>query len=182
MLAVDRTDFVPDEYKKLAYKDTPVPIEKGQTTSAPSMIGFALMYLDVKEGMTVLEVGTGSGYQTALLSKLVGETGKVISIEIITELVELAKARLAKYKSKNVTLVKGSGSTGLKSKAPYDRIIFSAAAKKMPQEVLNQLSDNGKLVIPIIEKDVQVLYLFIKNGDKVVSMDLGYVAFVHLVD
>lgn len=180
MRKVDRKDFVPDELRSLAYVDTPLVIGHEQTTSAPSIIASMLRSLEVGKGMNVLEVGTGSGYQTAILSELVGGKGSVTSIEIVPELVRFARANLAKYKLTNISLVQGSGAGGYAKGAPFDRIIYSAAATRMPQKAVGQLNESGKLIVPVDEGLWQRLYLVESKGGRIEIKALEAVVFVPL--
>ena len=145
-LKVDRKLFVPDEYKEFAYIDKPLPIGFGQTISAPSVITLALEALDIKPTDKVLEIGTGSGYSTALLAEL---ANKVISIERIQELAEKAKERLNKLGYRNVEIIVGDGSKGYPKESPYDKIVVWAAAKEIPKSLIEQLKVGGKLIIPL---------------------------------
>jgi protein-L-isoaspartate(D-aspartate) O-methyltransferase len=150
MLSIDRRDFVPEQYKDYAYLDEPLPIGKGQTTSAPSVIAKTLELLELTPGLRVLEIGTGSGYLTALLAKLVGPKGLVVSIEYYPELLEFAKRNLAKYGFKNVMLVQGDGSLGYPELAPYDRVVWGAAAPyPLPEPWIRQTKPEGLLVGPV---------------------------------
>ncbi len=180
--AVDRKDFVPDEYKEMAYFDKVIPIGYGQTTSQPSLIAQMLEELDIKPGMKVLEIGTGSGYVTALLSYLVGPEGKVISIERIPELAEFAKRNLSKYPfTKNVEIIVGDGTLGYPKEAPYDRIYVGAAAPEIPKPLLWQLKENGIMIIPVGPEYGQTLYKIIKKKDKIEKIPIEDVIFVPLI-
>ncbi len=146
---VKREDFVLPRYKEIAYKDIPLEIISGQTISQPSTVILMTNALEVKKGMKILEVGAGSGYQAALLSKLVGSKGKIFSIEINKELVEFAKKNLKKAKIKNVDVIHGDGSLGYDKEAFYDRIIITAACPVIPSFVNKQLKKNGVAVLPV---------------------------------
>ena len=176
MLQVDRKDFVPGSEIEYAYLDTPLPIGYGVTTSAPSIVARMLLLLEVKKGMHILEIGVGSGYQTALLSRLVGEKGKVLGIEINPELVKFADANLEKYRLSNIEIVVGSGMHGYKKDAPYDRIIYSAALREIPQEAVNQLGEDGKLIAPVGDF-YQTLILVEKKKGKEQRRNLDLVVF-----
>jgi len=171
MKKVKREDFLPDEYKKYAKADEPIPIGYGQTNSQPTTVAIMTTALDVKPHHKVLEVGTGSGWQAAILSKL---ARKVITIERIPELYRRAKNKLKNYK--NVKVVLGNGYYGYKEEAPYDRIIVTAAARTIPKPLVEQLKDNGKMVIPV-GTGVQRLLVVNKKG---VIKDLGLFRFVPL--
>lgn len=168
---VDRADFVPVEQRKYAYIDEPLHISSGQTISQPWTVAFMTEALGPKVGQKILEIGTGSGYQAAILSKVVGSKGKIITIELVEELFNYSKPRLKKYK--NIITVFGDGSKGYKPEAPYDRIIVTASAPSVPKPLLEQLKEDGILVIPVGET-----MLRIKGGKK--FENLGRFAFVPL--
>lgn len=166
MSKVPRELFTPEELKKYAYLDTPLPIGYGQTISAPHMVALMTEALDPNPGDKVLEVGTGSGYQAAILAEIVGPEGHVYTIEIVKELVEFAKNNLRKagYLDR-VTVIHGDGSLGYEEAAPYDRIIVTAAAPKIPEPLINQLKPGGRLVIPVGDLYVQYLTIIHKKQD-----------------
>ncbi|MBD3209926.1 protein-L-isoaspartate(D-aspartate) O-methyltransferase [Candidatus Micrarchaeota archaeon] len=164
MLAVDRAFFVSDSY--LPYEDRPFPVGSGQTISAPSVVAFMLDRLEVEPGMKVLEVGTGSGYNAALLSYLVGPEGKVISIEKIPELEEVARKNLeAMGFPENIELRVGDGSCGFEKDAPYDRVIVTAAMPYLDEEhpLVVQLKGDGVLVAPVGNRFSQDIVVFRKK-------------------
>ncbi|MGC8676264.1 MAG: protein-L-isoaspartate O-methyltransferase [Candidatus Micrarchaeia archaeon] len=175
MLAVDRKDFVGDSQPD-PYVDAPLSTLENQTTSAPSIIAFMLKSLDIRYGMKVLEIGTGSGYQTALIAKLIGSKGKVITIERSQALYQFAKRNLSKYALANITQVLGNGAKGYKKKAPYDRIIYSAAARSVPADTLAQLKRNGALIAPVGSFSQELLLVKKANGREL-QYDLGPVVF-----
>jgi len=155
----------------LAYEDTPLPIGRGQTISAPHMVALMCEYADLEPGMRVLEVGTGSGYHAAVIAEIVAPSdaprekwGHVYTIERIPELAERARENLrrAGY-SDRVTVIVGDGTKGYPEKAPYDRIIVTAAAPEVPAPLLDQLRPGGKMVIPIGDRYSQVLYVVEKT-------------------
>jgi protein-L-isoaspartate(D-aspartate) O-methyltransferase len=166
--AVDRAVFVPVERKEEAYGNYPLPIGYGQTISQPLTVAFMLELLDAKPGEKVLEVGAGSGWQTALLSNIVGSEGTVIGMERLPELVSLAERNIAEAKvaplpkaageaseevpaPENIRLVLGDGSLGFSEGAPYDRIIAAAAANTIPPAWKEELRIGGRIVAPIRE-------------------------------
>ena len=153
-LKIGRADFVPDDFKDEAYLDIPIPILSGMTTSQPSTIAFMLDKLQPRKGEKVLEVGTGSGYLTALLSVLVGEKGRVFSIEYFPELKSFAESNLHRYDFKNVALLTGDGKNGLPQEAPFDKIVSSAEVKEIPQAWGEQLKIGGSILTPIDSKIV----------------------------
>lgn len=169
MREVDREMFVPEGEKGLAYSDCAIPIGHGQTISAPTVVAFMLDALDVHEGMKVLEVGAGSGYNCALLSVLVGAKGKVVSVERVPELAELARANIANsgINMDNIEIIVGDGSGGYGPEAPYDRVIVTAALPSLDLEhpLIAQLKEDGKLIAPV-GAFVQDLVLFDKKSGR----------------
>ncbi len=175
---VPREFFVPDVLKNLVDNDAPIPIGYGQTTSQPYIIALMISYLELEGNEKVLEIGTGSGYQTAILSHLAKE---VYSIEIIPELAEVAKERIKKLSLENVHIFTGDGSKGLPEYAPFDAIIVSAYTPSVPSPLLEQLSpDGGRMIIPIGSKSLQYLYLFRKNDGEITKIKLDPCVFVPL--
>jgi protein-L-isoaspartate(D-aspartate) O-methyltransferase len=170
MLSVDRKFFVPADEYRLAYSDSALPIGYGQTISAPGVVAFMLEKLDVKHGMKILEVGTGSGYNCALLSSLAGKSGKVISVDVVPKLIDNAKENMknAGLETGNWELVTGDGSAGYPSQAPFDRIIVTAAMPHFSSEhpLAKQLTENGKLIAPVGSKWYQDLILYHKKTGK----------------
>lgn len=147
--AIDRSNFIPDEYKAEAKADAPLPIGYGQTISQPTTVRLMLTWLDVKPGNRVLDVGSGSGWTTALLSALSGKTGKVFAVELIPELVKQGKNNCERIGINNVEFLQAASEYGLPKQAPYDRILVSASAKQLPAELIDQLKIGGILVIPV---------------------------------
>ena len=148
----DRADFVLQEYKNQAYVNAPLPIGFGQTISQPLTVAFMLELLQPKEGEKILDVGTGSGWVSALLAYIVGEKGKIIGIERILELKEMAEKNISKYnyvEKKIVEIILGDGTKGYKKEASYDKIIAGAAAEAdVPEEWKKQLRIGGRIVAP----------------------------------
>lgn len=179
-LAVPRELFVPESVKEYAYADTPLEIGNGQTISAPHMVAIMCEALDIKKGQKILEVGAGSGYHAAIVSKLVGETGHVYTIERIGSLAKQAKNNLGSAGIENVTVEDGDGSEGLSAYAPYDRIYVTCASPKIPEPLIEQLKDRGKLLIPVGSRICR-LELIEKKGEQIQETDLGGCAFVPLV-
>ena len=175
---VDRKDFVLEEYKSSAYSDMPLPVGHGATISQPYTVAFMIEVLKLEEGNRVLEVGTASGWNAALISKIVGKEGKVITIEIVPELVEFAKKNLKKFK--NVEVVKGDGSKGYEKEGPYDAIIVTAASPKIPKPLIKQLKGGGRLVIPVGSESGQELIKVVKEKGKIKKESLGFFIFVPL--
>lgn len=145
----DRRLFVLPENLDQAYEDIPLSIGRGQTISQPFTVAFMLELLEVHEGDSVLDIGCGSGWTTALLSFLAGKNGSVIGVERIADLAEFAKQNIDKLKITNAKIFAAEKKLGLTKKAPYDRILVSAAADEFPSALLKQLSVGGTLVIPV---------------------------------
>ncbi len=180
MLKVPRHLFVPEKYKIEAYVDTPLPIGFGQTISAPHMVAIMCELLDLKEGDKVLEVGTGCGYHAAVVAEIVGKKGKVITIEVIPELAEMAKANLKALGYDNVIVLVGDGSKGYEPEAPYDKIYVTAAAPEIPEPLVEQLKPGGKMVVPV-GNTVQWLYVIEKDKEgEIKKWNWGSVRFVPL--
>jgi len=179
-LEIPRENFVPDELKRYAYADNPLQIGYGQTISAPHMVAIMVEELDIKKGQKILEIGAGSGYHAAIVSKLVGEKGHVYTIERFPSLAETAKKNLEKTGIKNVTVETGDGSEGLQKYAPYDRIYVTCAAPDVPKPLIEQLKEGGKLMIPV-GRTICNLELIEKKQGKLKYKDLGGCAFVPLV-
>ena len=175
-IKVKRENFVLEEYKNLAYKDVALPILADQTISQPSTIVYMLELLELKKGQKILEIGTGSGYNAALISEII-KPGKVYTIEIIKELYEFAKKNLASYR--NVITFIRDGSEGLKENMPYDRIIVTAACPKIPYNLLDQLKENGILVVPV-GKEYQDMIKLVKTKNGYNTKHYGKFVFVEL--
>jgi len=163
---VKRENFIPEKIKSHAYEDTALPIGKGQTISQPYTIGMMLSLLGLKKDQKILEIGSGCGYVLALISKIVGRQGKVFGIEIVRELAEKSKETLKEYN--NIKIYNRDGSKGLEEKAPFDRIIISAACKEIPKKLTSQLKNNGIIVAPVGSRYEQSLIAFKKIKDKLV--------------
>lgn len=179
-LETPRELFVPESLKNLSYIDTPLEIGNGQTISAPHMVAIMCEGLDIKKGQKILEIGAGSGYHAAIISKLVGKEGHVYTIERLPSLAEKAKNNLENAGITNVTIENGDGSLGLQKYAPYERIYVTCASPDIPPPLIKQLKDQGKLMIPV-GKMICNLELVEKIGDEIVTMGLGGCAFVPLV-
>lgn len=149
---IDRKDFVIKEMQNIAYLNQALPIGHGQTISQPLTVAFMLELLKPKQGETILDIGAGSGWQTALLASIIGEGGKVIAIERISELKKMAQKNIAKYNfiENGITeVIKKDGTKGHRKNAPYDKIIAAAAATEIPQNWKQQLKIGGYIVAPI---------------------------------
>ena len=162
MAAVPREQFVLPAYRHLAYQNTPLPIAAGQTISQPLIVALMTHLLDPQPGDVVLEVGTGSGYQAAVLAELVSQ---VYSVEIVEELATDAAGVLARLGYDNVTVRAGDGYAGWPEHAPFDGIIVTAAAEEIPPPLLQQLKPGGKLVIPVGEEHGYQELLLVEVGD-----------------
>lgn len=146
-----REKFVPDEMKAYSSENIPLPIGKGQTISQPLTVAFMLELLDPKAGQNILDIGSGSGWTTALLANIVGKDGKVTALEIIPELSEWGRRNCEKFYfcRERAEFHNLDGSKGFRNNAPYDRILISASAENIPEDVKKQLKIGGKMVIPV---------------------------------
>lgn len=181
MQDVDRGDFVPAIYRSQAYDNGPLPIGNGQTISQPYIVALMTDLLDVNADSIVLEVGTGSGYQAAILGKLVRQ---VYSVERISELAASSEKRLKQMGYENIHVRCANGYSGWQDKAPFDAIIVTAAASHIPQDLIDQLKPGGRMVIPVgLPYTNQTLMLVTRNeqGSTNIESVLG-VVFVPLVD
>jgi len=160
MKTVPRHEFVPVEVRAFAYSDSPLPIGYDKTISQPFIVALMTDLLDLQAGDRVLDVGTGLGYQAAILAKLVE---RVYTVEILEELADSARRRLAEQKAINVELGVGDGSKGWSEHAPFDKILVAAAPDLIPTPLLAQLKPGGKMVIPAGIEDAQQLMLVEKN-------------------
>ncbi len=180
---VPREEFVPDSHKSQAYNDGPLPIGMKQTISQPYIVALMTQALQVNKNHDVLEIGTGSGYQTAILSKL---SKKVYAIERIAELSESAQTILGKLGCNNIEFNIGDGSKGwpegqLPESGYFDRIMVTAAVPEIPEPIIKQLTDGGFIVIPVGYADVQELILAQKKGDTLMERNICDVRFVKLI-
>lgn len=179
-LETPREIFIPEYLKKHAYIDTPLEIGEGQTISAPHMVAIMCEALDIKKNQIILEIGAGSGYHAAVVSKLVGDKGHVYTIERFPSLAENAKKNLENARINNVTVEIGDGSCGLSKYAPYDRIYVTCASPDLPTLLLEQLKQTGKLLIPV-GRNICDLKLVYKKNDDIIVKSLGGCAFVPLI-
>lgn len=162
MRRVPREVFVPPAYRNQAYEDRALPLIAGQTISQPFMVARACDLAGLQEEEIVLEVGAGSGYQAAILAELAKE---VISVERLPALASYAREALRAAGIANVTVVTADGSLGWPARAPYDCIVVAAAAPEVPQALADQLADGGRLVIPVGDREIQTLKVFVRRGD-----------------
>ena len=161
MNKVPREEFVPPDSRAGSYEDGPLPIGYGQTISQPYIVAFMTEQLRLKRSDRVLEIGTGSAYQAAILAELVSE---VYSIEIVEPLAKNAEATLQRLGYENVHVKIGDGYKGWPEAAPFDAIIVTCAPDKVPQPLVDQLKDDGRMVIPVGDRFAQELYLFEKKN------------------
>ena len=175
-LKVEREKFVLPEMKDMAYDDTPLPIGEGQTISQPYIVALMTEALELEGNEKVLEIGTGSGYQAAILAEIGCE---VYSVERIPSLAERAKKLLEKL-GYNVKVKIGDGTLGWIEHAPYDRIIVTAAGPHIPKPLIEQLKDGGKLIMPVGNYFSQDLILLEKKGKNLIKKNLGGCQFVPL--
>lgn len=177
---INRADFVLPEYRDLAYENHPLPIGFGQTISQPYTVAFMLDLLAAKKGERILEIGSGSGWQTALLAWMVGKRGKVFAIERIPELVKMAKNNLARYPQcqESAEVICADGSLGFKTQAPFDKIIAAASAREIPAAWKEQLKIGGRIVAPVNESIVTVDKI---SGDEYKTVEHEGFVFVPLI-
>lgn len=153
----DRKNFIPKSSYDLAYIDAPIPIGYGQTNSQPTTVAFMLELLDPKKGNKVLDIGSGSGWTSALLGCLIDKKGIVYGVERIPELVEFGKRNIERHSLGNVQIVQSTDILSLGAKGPFDRILVSAQADKLPKELITQLKVGGILVIPVNQSILRVI-------------------------
>ena len=179
-LEVPREEFISSEFQHLAYGDHPLPIQAGQTISQPYIVGLMIEAAGIKPGDKVLEVGAGSGYAAAVISRI---AGKVIGIERQSELVPIARQRIEKLGYDNVNIVEGDGTRGCPDEAPFDAILAAASGSHVPKALLEQLKPGGRVVMPVGDPGwVQKLVKVTKQPDGTFdTQDLGAVRFVPLI-
>lgn len=174
MLKVERHEFVPEEFRDMAYTDGPLPIGEGQTISQPYIVAYMTEALKLKSGDRVLEIGTGSGYQAAVLAEIAKE---VCTVEIIETLGRNAEKKLKELGYKNIRVKIGDGYRGWPEYAPFDAIIVTAAPEKIPQPLMDQLASGGRMIIPV--GDIwQELILIEKHDGKITKKEILPVRFV----
>ncbi len=178
METVPRHEFVPPDLRKGAYEDEPLPIGEGQTISQPYIVAAMTAALHLGGHERVLEIGTGCGYQAAVLSRMAKE---VFTIEFLPELARAASERLARLGYTNVHVHVGDGSLGLPENAPFDAILVAAAAPRVPAPLLEQLAEGGRMIIPVGATDQQELRLVERRGDAFLSQHLEACRFVPLL-
>ena len=178
MLRVRRHEFAPEPDRTQAYEDHPLPIAEGQTISQPYIVALMLEALALSSSDKVLEVGTGSGYVTALLAEMVAQ---VISIERHEVLADSARNLLGAMGYTNVKIIVGDGSRGFLESAPYNAILVSAAAPELPQQLVDQLAEGGRMIIPIGRDDSQQLQFIYKQDGQIKTRLREFCRFVPLI-
>jgi len=181
MLAVPRHQFVPLDQRKLAYHDMPLPIGSGQTISAPHMVAIMAEVMLLEPGQKVLEIGTGSGYNAAVIAELIGKDGLLVTMERHRSLADGATKALSEGGYENVRVIVGDGSLGYPEGAPYDRISVTCGAPDVPSSLLEQLKEDGIMIIPVGDFEYQSLLRVRKIGGRAITEDLGSVVFVPLI-
>jgi len=179
LLKVERHLFVSSEYMPHAYEDSPIPIGEAQTISQPFIVAFMTKLLELDKTKNVLEIGTGSGYQTAILAEMSKE---IFSIELIESLAKKAKTTLANMNYTNIHLKTGDGYKGWLENAPFDRIIATCSPVKIPLSLQEQLAEGGIMVIPVGERYIQELVVLTKNNGIIKQRAVTGVRFVPMVD
>lgn len=175
---VKRANFVLPEASQAVGLDAPLPIGFGQTISQPTTVRLMLEWLEPEAGNKILDVGSGSGWTTALLANIVGPRGKIYAVELIPELVRFGRDNCQRLGIKNATFYHASDTYGLPRHAPYDRVLVSAAAEKLPQELIAQLKPSGKMIIPLRNDILEIEKL--KDEQLEITTHPGF-AFVPLV-
>jgi protein-L-isoaspartate(D-aspartate) O-methyltransferase len=175
---VPREYFVPEALKESAYSDFPLPIGEGQTISQPYIVALMTERLALNRDDKILEIGTGSGYQAAILAQLCNE---VYTVERFANLASRAKSVFADLGLHNIKVEVGDGSLGLEKNAPFDKIIITAAVSSVPHPLVDQLSDNGRMIYPLGESFSQVLTLLTKRNNKIETIQVCGCVFVPLV-
>jgi len=184
MEKVPREEFLPASNRPYAYADQPLPIGEGQTISAPHMVAMICEILSLEEGMKVLEIGTGFGYNAAVVAEILGKKGHLYSIERIESLAETAKENLKRTGySENITVILGDGTKGYSEEAPFDRIYGTASAPKLPEPLKEQLKIGGILLIPVGEHRYlqDLICITRKSEEEFDKKSIGGVAFVPMI-
>lgn len=174
---IDRKDFILKKYINEAYNDYPLSIGYSQTISQPSTVALMLELLKPKKGDRILDVGSGSGFTTALLGEIVQEKGKVYGVELIPELVLFSRDNLDKYNLENTKIYQATKELGLKEKAPFDKILVSASAREIPKVLIDQLKVGGIMVIPVKNS----LFKIVKKTKGIQKQEISGFVFVPLV-
>jgi protein-L-isoaspartate(D-aspartate) O-methyltransferase len=175
---IHRHEFIPESMRHQAYHDAPVPIGFGQTASQPSLQGLYMQVLDLQPTDRVLEVGTGCGFQTAVLAQL---ADRVYSVERIRELAVRAREKLDQMRISNVAILVGDGTIGWSRYAPYDAILVAAGGPEVPRPLMEQLAEGGRMLIPVGSRTMQRLMLVERNGDRFDQREVTECTFVPLL-
>jgi len=175
---VHRHEFIPESVRHRSYEDAPVPIGFGQTASQPSLQALYMQVLDLGPGDRVLEVGTGCGFQTAVLAQLVD---RVYSVERIRELAIRAREKLDALRISNVAILVGDGTIGWSRYAPYDAILVAAGGPEVPKPLMEQMADGGRMLIPVGGREMQRLMLVTRHGDQYAQREVTECTFVPLL-
>ena len=175
---VHRHEFLPDAVRHMAYDDAPVPIGYGQTASQPSLQALYMQVLDIQPDEKVLEIGTGCGFQTAVLAQL---AGRVYSVERIRELAVRAREKLDQHRVSNAAILVGDGTIGWSRYAPFDCILVAAAAPEVPEPLMAQLADGGRMLVPVGGRAMQRLLLVRRHGDAFDQREVTECTFVPLL-
>lgn len=175
---IPREQFIPSQLRDHAYDDHPLPTVRNQSISQPSTIIIMLKALDLQEGEKVFEVGAGAGYQAALIAQLIGSTGKVITVEVIPELVQFTRQNMTALNLEHVRVLEGDGAEGYQSEAPYDKIIITAACPGIPPPLITQLKEGGIIVAPVGDLRSQTLVKAKKVNGRLELEFLGDFVFV----
>jgi len=181
MLRVPRHRFVPEHEQRAAYIDRPLEIGHGQTISAPHMVAIMCEILELAEGHKVLEIGAGSGYNSAVMAELVGKTGHIYTVERIESLASFARKNLKETGYNNVTVLLENGSMGYPSYAPYDRIAVTCAAPYIPETLLEQLKPGGIMVIPVGSYSQELIRVKKDSNGNIRKKKKGEVIFVPMI-
>jgi protein-L-isoaspartate(D-aspartate) O-methyltransferase len=183
MLNVPREEFVPEEYKAYAYEDMPIPIGEGQTVSALHMVAMMCELTELKPGMTVLEIGTGSGYMASVYSEIVGSSGHVYTLEILPNLAKKAWRSIVRIgRGLNIDIIVADGSIEPPLKIEFDVIIVAASAPNLPEELIKKLKKNGKMIVPVGSLNFYQDLILVEKDDcgRVRTHNFGPVVFVPL--
>ncbi|MBI2146049.1 protein-L-isoaspartate(D-aspartate) O-methyltransferase [Candidatus Woesearchaeota archaeon] len=178
--AIPREHFVPPTLRAHAYDDHPLPTSRKQSLSQPSTVMVMLKALELAPGQSVFEVGSGVGYQAALISKIIGPTGKLITVDVIPELVHASRKNLLELGLHHVTVLEADGGEGFPAQAPFDRIIITAACPTIPQPLLDQLKDGGIVLAPVGDMASQIMVKGTKVKGRLELEFLGQFVFVPL--
>lgn len=178
---IPREQFIPYQLRMHAYDDHPLPTIRNQSISQPSTVMIMLRALDLQPGDQVFEVGAGVGYQAALMSQLVGKKGRIVTSEVIPELVQFARQSMEDLELKQVTVLEGDGAEGHPEQAPYDKMIITAACPEIPPPLINQLKEGGIVVAPVGDLQSQTMVKGTKVDGKLELEFLGDFVFVPMM-